>query len=239
MCNFFSFCMDEYGKKYYFDWQQRLEQKHQGVDSHDHIISYYKLDDGKVSKFEYNPILKRFIVDKIGLVDNSVQAEEWVRKLDFKKIIELLIIKEIVNPLELPKVENVTDEQIEWLKEWASVGASVWDLVRDLVGTSVWDLVRASVRTSVWDLVRASVGASVWDLVWASVGASVGASVWASVWASVGAYTSSFFDIEYKYDFSPCVKLCEGGLVPSFDGTTWRLHSGKNADIVYEMKGQK
>ena len=23
-------------------------------------------------------------------------------------------------------------------------------------------------------------------------------------------------------------------LVPSFDGTMWRLHSGKNAEIVYE-----
>jgi hypothetical protein len=56
------------------------------------------------------------------------------------------------------------------------------------------------------------------------------------VWASVGAYSSSFLNIKYKYDFSACAKLWEMGLVPSFDGTTWRLHSGKNADVVYEWK---
>ena len=77
----------------------------------------------------------------------------------------------------------------------------------------------------VWDSVRDSVGASVRDSVWASVGDSV----WASVWA----YISSFFDIQYKYDFSPAIKLWERGLVPSFDGTTWRLHSGENAEVVY------
>ena len=69
----------------------------------------------------------------------------------------------------------------------------------------------SSVRNSVWD----SVGNSVWD------------SVWASVWDSVEAYISSFFDIQYPFDFSPCVKLWEKGLVPSFDGTLWRLHGAK------------
>ena len=55
-----------------------------------------------------------------------------------------------------------------------------------------------------------------------------------SVRSSVWAYKSSFFDIKYRYDFSLCTKLWESGLVPSFDGKTWRLHSGKNADVVYE-----
>jgi hypothetical protein len=31
------------------------------------------------------------------------------------------------------------------------------------------------------------------------------------------------------------MKLWEAGLVPSFDGKVWRLHSGKSADIVYEL----
>ena len=63
---------------------------------------------------------------------------------------------------------------------------------------------------------------SVWD--------SVGASVWASVWA----YVSTFFAIDHKHDYSSAMKLWEAGLVPSFDGTTWRLHSGENADVVFE-----
>jgi len=110
---------------------------------------------------------------------------------------------------------------------WDSVGASVrnsvWDSVGDSAWDSVWDSVGASVRNSVWD----SVGNSVWDSVWASVGNSVWDSVWASVWDSVEAYISSFFDIQYPFDFSPCVKLWEKGLVPSFDGTLWRLHGAK------------
>jgi len=51
---------------------------------------------------------------------------------------------------------------------------------------------------------------------------------------SVWAYIGSFFDIDYKFDFSSAVKLWEAGLVPSFDGTTWRLHSGTDAKIIYE-----
>lgn len=72
-----------------------------------------------------------------------------------------------------------------------------------------------------WDSVRGSVGASVWD--------SVGASVWV--------YAGSLFDIwGDHYQFQPAVDLWKRGFVASFDGTTWRLHSGKAAKIVYEWK---
>ena len=91
-----------------------------------------------------------------------------------------------------------------------------------------------------WASVRASVGASVWASVWASVGASVRDSVW----AYVGAYTSSLFPNIQKWEyidhkagknpFQPCIDLWRSGLVPSFDGTTWRL-SGKSG-ILYELK---
>ena len=74
---------------------------------------------------------------------------------------------------------------------------------------------------------------------WASVRDSVGASVWASVWASVRnsvrVYDGSLFYIwgdNYKYQ--SCVDLWKRGFAPSFDGTTWRLHSGKDAEVVYE-----
>ena len=209
MCNFFSFTRDEFGKNYYFDWNQRVKMEHVGVDSHDHIISFYKLDPDKVNCFEYNPLTGVFTVDKINTIDNSVLAEEWVRTVDFKRIVEPLIIKEIVNPL-TGKPKKVTKRHKDLLKKWDSVRASVWASVRD----SVWDLVWASVRDSV--------RASVW--------ASVGASVWASVWA----YISIFFDIEYKIDLSPAIELWNAGLIPSFDSKTWRLHSGEKAEIVYE-----
>ena len=75
---------------------------------------------------------------------------------------------------------------------------------------------------------------------WASVWNSVGASVWDSVWDSVGAYIGSLFNIwDGDYKFQPAVDLWKRGLVASFDGKTWRLHSGKNAKIVYEWtKGE-
>ena len=198
MCNFFSFCTmpDSSSDFYYFDWQMR-QTDNNGADSHSHICAHFGIDEDKCNKYEYNPLTGQFIVDMQNAKKNdSGRAEKWVRRLDFKKVVEPLNVKPIQNPFELPAVKTPTDEQISLLKSWASVGASVWD--------SVW--------------------ASVWD------------SVWASVWASVGAYISTFFAIKYNRDFSSAIKLWESGLLPSFDGTTWRLHSGKKAEIVYEWK---
>ena len=189
MCNFFSFVTDPVNhpaEYYYFDWEMR-QKDFDGADSHSHICSHFKLTEDVCNKYEFNPLTKRFVVDQINAErDDSEAAQKWANRLDFKTIVEPLIVKPIVNPLELLKVEKPTDEQIGWLKEWISVWASV----------------------------RASVGDSVRD--------------------SVRAYVSSFFDVEYKFDFSSVVKLWEAGLVPSFDGTTWRLHSGENADVVFE-----
>jgi len=216
MCNFFSFVTDPINhpaEYYFFDWEYRKAHLNDdGVDSHSHICAYYKLNEDKCNKYEYSPVTGEFIVDQINSErDDREVAEKWANRQDFKTIVEPLIIKPIVNPFELPAVERVTDEQIDWLKSWASV--------MDSVGASVGDLVR--------------------DLVSDSVGSSVSDSVWESVRASSWAYFSSFFAIEYKFDFSPAVNLWEAGLVPSFDGTTWRLHTGKPARVVYEWTPDK
>ncbi len=186
MCKFFSFCTmpDSTSDFYYFDWQMRQADK-DGADSHSHICAHFGIDEDKCNKYEFNPLTGEFIVDMQNAEkDDSGRAEKWVRRLDFKTVVEPLNVKPIQNPFELPAVKTPTDEQISLLKSWASVGASV------------------------------------------------GASVRASVWA----YTSTFFAIKYNQDFSSAIKLWESGLVPSFDGTTWRLHSGKKAEIVYEWK---
>jgi hypothetical protein len=227
MCQFFSFVTDPVNhpaEYYHFDWEYRKANlDDDGVDSHSHICAHFALNEDKCNKYEFNPLTKKFEIDMINSErDDSVAAEKWVKRLDFKTVIEPLIVKPIVNPLELPKVEQVTDEQIGWLKDWSSAG--------DSVGYSVWYSVWASVRSSGWDAVGAAVGASVRSSVWDAVVAAVGYSVWYSVWA----YVSSFFAIDFKHDFSSAVKLWEAGLVPAFDGTTWRLHSGTKADVVYE-----
>ena len=130
-----------------------------------------------------------------------------------------------VNPLLLPKAIP-TDADIIMLKQWASVGDSVF--------SSVWD--------SVWD----SVGASVFSSVWASVSASVSASVWNSVRVSVWAYVGSLFPniTRWKYiahepgiyPLQSAANLWRRGLVPSYSGGVWRLHSGAQAEIVWEEK---
>jgi hypothetical protein len=88
--------------------------------------------------------------------------------------------------------------------------------------------------------------ASVWDSVGASV--SVRASVRDSVWASVGAYTGSFFRIPVwksvkhpkgKYPYQPLVTLWNAGLVPSFDGTTWRLYGGKKSKVLFSITAEE
>ena len=139
--------------------------------------------------------------------------EKWLNQ--FNKI---LVRKAIVHPFKIKPPKKITDEHLNLLKEWVSI----WD--------SVGDSIRDSVRDSIWD----------------SVGDSVGDSVRDSNWDSVWAYTGSFFLLDRNawkytdniqtddYPFLSLVKLWEQGLVPSFDGNTWRLHGGKGAKVLWE-----
>jgi len=237
LCEFFSFVSD--GKKfYYFNWQQRKKilkgKLNYQADSHTSIADFYgfKADkEDKLNKFEYNPLTKVFKIDQINIADNSKEAKKWVKKLDFKKVVEPLIIKPIINPLTDIVAKEVTSKEILLLKKWASVRASVWDSVRDSVWASVWD----SVRDSVWASVRASVRDSVRDSVWASVGDSVRDSVWASVGDSVWAYSSKYFKIKFKFSFKCSTDLWSKGFVASFFNGSWHLHAGKDAKIVFSI----
>ena len=257
MCRFFSLTSDGRGEIRYFDWEQRKRildgELDYNPDSHTSINDFFgykgELEDCR-NKYEYNPITGVFTADAIHGEDDSVEVERKVRALDFSQIAPQLVIKPIKNPLLVERKHlKPYAEEISMLKRWASVSASVRASVMDSVMTSVW----ASVLDSVMVSVRASVGASVISLVWDSVRDSVGASVWASVWdsvwvsvmASVRAYVSSFFaqdewqlngKIVRENPLQPAIDLWESGLVPSFDEKVWRLHAGKNAQIVYEMK---
>ena len=217
MCKFFSFDTDAKGNYFYFNWQKRQEllkgnPDNYNPDSHTSIATFHgfrsELEDG-LNKYEYNPLNKLFTIDKINVNNDAIDAEKWVRQLDFKSIIEPLIIKPIIHPLKIT-APAVDMHVINLLINWDSVGASVWDSVRATVGDSVRDSVWATVRDSVWDPVR----------------------------DSVRAYVLSFFGLKYNCDFSSIVKLWEMGFVPSYDGKIWRLHAGENATIVYEMKGE-
>lgn len=142
-----------------------------------------------------------------------------------------------VNPFEI-ETPKIGDKEIDLLRKWAYVLDSIRDSVRDSARASVLD----SADRYVWDSVRNSV----WDSIRASVLDSVRASVRDSVCDSTCAYIGSLFtsieNWEYidhasgEYPFQPCVDLWHMGLVPSFDGTTWRLHGGKDAKVLFEIK---
>ena len=248
MCKFFSLVSDGNGKIMYFDWEIRkkilakeLNYEH---DSHTSIADYfgYKAEkEDTLNKYEYNPLTKEFKIDQLNTVDDSLKVKEFCLNLDFKTIVPQLIIKPIVNPLSIT-VNKITIEDLKLLKQWDSVrdsvGYSVRDsvgaLVRDSIGDSVRDSIGDSVGTSVRDSVGDSVGTSVWTSVWTSVRESVWTSVRDSVWTSIWAYASTFVDIKYNHAFTSINKLWERGIVPSYDGKIWRLHTGMKADIIMQ-----
>jgi len=246
MCQAFSCLINKHGST---TWKL-------GIDSHDDLIKIAGYTDDtsdpqrmKFARVEITPKNGDYLYpDKWVLkVDHRRKPEwwttmhhdlcmkaktQWLRQLN-----KILVKKKIINPFtDLPMVKKPTQKHIQLLKEWASVGDSVWASV----GDSVWASVRASVRISV--------GASVGDSVWASVRASVWGSVGDSIGASVRAYVSSFFKLEkWKYikhkpgknPFQPCIDLWEMGIVPSYDGIHWRLHSGPKAKTIYKIHKNK
>ena len=182
MCQFFSFVTEPEnhgGQRFYIDWNYRREHLNDENDSHSTICKHFGIDEDKCNKYEFNPLTRAFMVDQLNSpVDDRIQAEGWVNQLDFRRVVEPLIIKPIINPFDLPPAET-TDDDVNFLKEWDSVRDSVW------------------------------------------------------------AYISSFFNIEYKTNVTPAIKLWERGIVASFDGNTWRLHTGKDAHVIYEMRGEE
>ena len=257
MCQFFSFVTA--GKKpFFFDWPARQQFARQqflskepnvNPDSHASIAELHNLDEDKCNKYEYNPLTKLFCVDQINGRSDERNAEQWVRKLDWTRIIAPLRVGPIIHPLKITST-RLSKKDKNLLIEWAS--ASVSFGVRDSVWPSASASASASVRHSVWH----SAGAGVWDSICSSVWDSIRSSVWDSVWhsvcksvrdsrarvirdsvgASVWGYVSSFFDIVDFEKFQPCVKLWKRGFVASFDSETWRLHKGGDAKIVYEWK---
>ena len=240
MCKFFSFVSNGRGVFRYLDSIQRKQFidgkiKIESPDSHTSILEYYNItgrQQDKWNKYEYNFLTQKIRVDCINARDDREQAEAWARKIKSKSIVPELIIKKIIQPFFDYQRDSITEDEKILLNKWASVWASVGDFVRAFVGASVW----YSVWYFVWDSVR--------DSVWAFIRDSVRDSVWDSVRDFVGAYASSFFKInEWKIEditqkenpFLSAIELWEAGLVPSFDGRTWRLH-GHKGRILYEKE---
>jgi hypothetical protein len=176
---------------------------------------------------------------KLGspLSDDEVKA--LCRKIEPELRYKLSEALYPVNPLLLPKT-TVNDEDIELLKQWYRVRKNAVNSIWDSVVNSFW----SRVRYSVWYSVRDSVGDSVWKSIIDSVVHNVRDNFADSVTDSGSAYIGSLFPSiniwKYKnheqgqYPFQSAVNLWYRGLVPSFDGKIWRLHSGEKAEVVWE-----
>lgn len=228
MCNFFSLTSDGEGNILYADHKLRqrmlhgdLKEKRYRPDSHTSLNDYFgfrgEAEDSR-NKYEYNPLTGKFTIDQINGKDDSEAVEVKVRALDFKTIMPELIIKPIVSPFKDRNFTGeITPEIVEKLRQWASVQTSMVN----------------------------SVGDSVWDSVWTSAWRSVRRSVWDSAWDSAQAYAGSFFSIDNDqfefdgYPFQCLVDLWEMGIVPSFDGETWKLHAREDAAVVYKITKEK
>jgi hypothetical protein len=246
MCYFFSFVTEpgtgnNSGKRFYFDWKYRKSDLEDNSkindsyhhDSHSSICNYYKLDEDICNEYEFNPLTKIFEIDKINSdVNDSLQAEDWVRNLDFSKVVEPLIIKNIVNPLtDLSENKSFIDDNIIMLlKYWSSSQNSV----RRLVDHYLTDQVGSSIKDSVYNHLRNSLIMPIWNSISIHIGNKE--YVWDCILNAVIAYTVSFFNIRYAIDVESLHKLWNMSLIPSFDGNIWRLHTGKNADIVFTIR---
>jgi len=229
MCQFFSFVGDGFGNYLYSDWSIREKYLSESPDSHTRILTNNNIPSDKQdrwSKYEFNPWTKQFTVDEPVEGHDHEAAENWVNALNFKEVCPYLIIKPIINPLSKTHKGKITEKELELLRQWNKT--SIWDSIRD----SIWGSIGDSIWDSIWGSIRDSIGDSIWDSIWGSVRDGI----WGSVRDGIWAYCSSFVDIPYDYDFSSVIELYKRNLVPSFDGTTWRLYTGKQAKIVWEGK---
>ena len=213
MCKAFSCIIDQAEK---VTWKL-------GVDSHSELArigGYADRELGEFAKIEITPKNNDYLNsdDWEYRVDES-PVPKWcgihekelclaAHKKWLRKLDKFINRHPIVHPFEKIPPETIQKKHILLLKKWDSVGASV--------GGSVW--------ASVWDSVWASVGASVWGSVWAYMGSFFRIPVWKYVKHPKG-----------KYPYQPLVTLWNTGLVPSFDGKTWRLHGGPKAAVLFSI----
>jgi hypothetical protein len=121
-----------------------------------------------------------------------------------------------VNPLKLNKPFD-KEKALRLLREWDSMRDFVWNSMRYSVVDSVWYSVWYSVRDFVWVSVR--------DCFYAYI---------SSLFPNIKKW--KYIDHEEGVNpFQSGIDLWHMGLVPSFDGNVWRLHKGKNAEVVLEI----
>ena len=208
----------EIGKKYHCeDFDESEQECSRGFYATDiDGLPYAYNIHRKVFECEVSGKFKEF-----GIYKRRYENMKLIREVNKKKLVKLakprdLILgyklSEVINPINPLLIQrgDITDKELELLKQWGSVLGSVWDSVLDSVWGSVWDSVMDSVRDSMFGYIsRLFPNIENWKY------------------------------IQHKKGVNPfrCgINLWKSGLVPSYDGMTWRLHSGTDAKVVYEER---
>ena len=197
----------------------------------------------KVRALDFSKIVPQLVIKPV----KNPLLEERERPEPGEKEIELLE-KWISVWDETWSLARFSDEECGvWIPTcsiWDSILSSAGSSVFNFVISSIWRKVKGSIAESVMD----SIGYVGWTLVRTSFGTDIRYAVCdlakISVWSFMVVYSSSFFELdEWRFrgkkfrtnPLQPAIDLWEAGLVPTFDGKVWRLHAGKNAQIVYEI----
>jgi hypothetical protein len=249
MCNFFSCVSDGKGNIWYFDWEVRKKilngELSYDPDSHASICDYYKLREDKCNKFEYNPLTEGFVVDMLNNIDDSIRVIKKVRKLDFSSVIPQLVVKPIHYPLN-KKRSRISKKDVYNLEKWFEVESNSLRHIENNVCSSICDNVGLSLWLSVWDNFGHFMEDDIINNIWNSKIVTDGLffmNIASSIKLILRAYMASFFifndwqNLRHKSGDNPfqCgIDLWDRSLIPSSDGVNWRLHSGPQADVVYE-----
>ena len=185
-----------------------------GMDSHDDLISKFKVRDDTTDMEEISHAKIEIIPDNANkypylypdgkwklIIDERVRPSwllkthedgAWKAWTKWKEQVYQFNYQEAlnpINPLLITRKGKVSKADIALLKKWASVGASVRDSVEAYSGSLFPNIIE-------WQYLKGK---------------------------------------QATYPYQPAVDLWKRGLIPSFDGKIWRLHSGKDAKVVFEI----
>ena len=265
MCKFFSFLMDENEKMYYLNHEVRHDIMDKKLnlypDSHSSIAEYYKINEDKCNKYEFNPITGSLVLDKKNIPGTKcavIPKDELLFMVD--QAVPELIIKPAINPFADCVFDGkVTDNILQLLKSWKDINSMICEIderpesenkvadavycsVRDSVDGRMFAFIEGFVRLPIWNeirtLIRNFLNLSIYDDDWNQVNNSL--------WDIMYVYISSFFNLpkwvtgngksvsegNNNNPFQAGIDLWEMGLIPCYDGKKWYLYSGKG--FVYK-----